>query len=107
MGSAVVTFELPFEVPQSVSWVWGQADAQVRSQIIHAMVNYGNSALAYLTHNRPVVRGVERAAPRVLSAWAARCETKGQKCTTREWWRRARAEAEAGAGLGARLGARP
>lgn len=57
----VTSLHLAFWAPTSVSWVWSQADPQLRAQLEQAVLAAGNVALNYLTKALPVVGGTEPA----------------------------------------------
>lgn len=59
--AVVNSFELRFWAPQSVAWVWSQADAELREELEHATVVGANYTLEHLTQTRPVVGGQEPA----------------------------------------------
>lgn len=48
-NGAVRSFELTFWAPESVAWVWFNADGELRAQIEYAMFAAADYSLAYLT----------------------------------------------------------
>jgi conjugative relaxase-like TrwC/TraI family protein len=53
------SYDLTFSVPKSVSVLWSQADAKLRSELEQAIVDSANTALEHLVRTRPLVGGEE------------------------------------------------
>jgi hypothetical protein len=51
-------FDLTFVAPASVSWVWAQADADLREDLERAVMQAAYSSLQHLTGTRPVIGNI-------------------------------------------------